>query len=334
MNRPGEVRLKSVEFRRERERSWRHLEAILSRVERSGVRSLSAEDLLRLPSLHRAALSSLSVARTISLDRNVVEYLESLASRAHFAVYGTKRPLREALADFFARRLPRALRRHAVHAAIAAGALGLGALAGHLLVQADPERYYSLVSADLAGGRDPGASTESLREALYSREHEAGELTFFSSYLFTHNARVGMLAFALGFAAGVPTLLLLAVNGLTLGAFSALYAGRGLAVEFWAWVLPHGVPELAAVVLCGAGGLVLAEALVFPGRHSRRTNLGLRGRDAAVLFVGAGLLLLVAALVEGVFRQTVHDVHARYAVALAGLAGGAAYASLVGRTGA
>ena len=54
---------------------------------------------MRLPGLHRAALSSLSVARAISLDRNVVEYLEMLATRAHFAVYGTKRHLREAVAD-------------------------------------------------------------------------------------------------------------------------------------------------------------------------------------------------------------------------------------------
>jgi uncharacterized membrane protein SpoIIM required for sporulation len=328
----AELRLRSWEFRRERERSWRDLEAILAKAGKRGVRSLPPEDLLRLPSLHRAALSSLSVARTISLDRNLLEYLESLAGRAHFVVYGTKRPLREALGRFLARRLPRTLRSHAVHAGIAAFALAIGALAGHLLVSADPERFYSFVSADMASGRDPGASTASLRDALYDRsDPEAGTLGFFATYLFTHNARVGMLAFALGFAAGVPTLLLLVVNGLLLGAFSALYAARGLAGEFWAWVLPHGVPELSAIVLCGAGGLVLAEALVFPGRHSRRTNLGLRGRDAAVLFVGAALLLLVAGVVEGVFRQTVHDVATRYAVAGAGAVALAAYVGLAGR---
>jgi uncharacterized membrane protein SpoIIM required for sporulation len=246
-------------------------------------------------------------------------------------VYGTKRPLGEAVADFLVRRLPRTARRCAAHVAIAAAALLLGALAGHLLVAADGERFYSLVASDLAAGRDPGATTASLRAALYSSGDRAGELGFFATYLFTHNVRVGMLAFAVGFAAGVPTLVLLVTNGLVLGAFSALYAGRGLATEFWAWVLPHGVPELTAVVLCGAGGLVLAEALVFPGRHSRRTNLGLRGREAALLFVGAGLLFLAAALVEGVFRQTVHDVEARYAVAAAGAVGLLGWLGLAGR---
>jgi len=327
----AELVLKSWEFRRERERSWRELEAILAQVERRGVRSLSARELTRLPTLHRAALSSLSVARAISLDRNVVEYLESLSTRAHFAVYGTKRHLRDALGEFFARRLPRTVRRHAVHLAIAAAVLALGAVAGHLLVRADSERYYSLVSHEMASGRDPGASTHSLREALYSRDHDAGSLSAFASFLFTNNARVGMLAFALGFAAGVPTLVLLAVNGLTLGAFSALYASRGLAVELWAWLLPHGIPELSAVVFCGAGGLVLAEALVFPGRHTRRANLGIRGREAAVLFVGAALLLLVAAVIEGVFRQTVHDVSARYALAATSLVAGIGYFGFAGR---
>jgi uncharacterized membrane protein SpoIIM required for sporulation len=135
-------------------------------------------------------------------------------------------------------------------------------------------------------------------------------------YLFTHNARVGMLCAALGFAAGVPVMLLLFTNGLLLGAFAALYQDRGLGIEFWAWILPHGVTELLAVVLCGAAGLAVGESLLFPGRHTRLVNLGRRGREAGVVVLGAVLMLLLAGLVEGIFRQTVHDVFVRLSVAL------------------
>jgi uncharacterized membrane protein SpoIIM required for sporulation len=183
----------------------------------------------------------------------------------------------------------------------------------------------------MASGRDPDASTESLRETLYSTEHEGGALGVFASFLFTHNARVGMLCFALGFLAGAPVFLLLLTNGLLLGAFGALFAGRGLGAEFWAWVSPHGVTELLAVVLCSAGGLVLAQALVFPGRIPRLRNLALRGREAGVLLLGAVVMLLLAGLIQGIFRQVVHDVSARYAVAVTTAAGWLVYFVRTGR---
>jgi len=67
--------LRSSEFRRGREESWRELEALIARAERRGVRALSAEELQRLPLLYRSTLSSLSVARSIALDRNLLLYL-------------------------------------------------------------------------------------------------------------------------------------------------------------------------------------------------------------------------------------------------------------------
>ncbi len=310
------LRLRSAAFRGEREASWRELEALVGRMEKRGVGGLAPAELARLPSLYRAALSSLSVARAISLDRNVLDYLEALCGRAYLAVYGTRRHLRDALSDFFVRRFPRAVRAHAWHVAIAAALLVLGAITGYALTAADAERFYAFVDPALAGGRGPASSTESLRKVLYDREGTAGLLQTFAMFLFQHNARIGLAAFAVGFAGAVPTALLVFTNGLVLGAFGALYGGRGLALEFWAWVLPHGVTELTAVVLCGAGGLALGQALLFPGREERLAGLARRGREAGVVALGAVALFFVAALVEGIFRQLVHSVPVRYAVAL------------------
>ncbi|HEX9052747.1 MAG TPA: stage II sporulation protein M [Anaeromyxobacter sp.] len=313
---PAPQGLRSAAFRGEREASWRELEALVGRIERKGVRGLGPPELARLPSLYRAALSSLSVARAISLDRNVLDYLEALCGRAYLAVYGTRRHLREALSDFFVRRFPRAVRAHAWHVAIAAALLVLGAITGYALTAADAERFYAFVDPQVASGRGPASSTESLREVLYAEKGAAGLLQTFAMFLFQHNARIGLAAFAVGFAGAVPTALLVFSNGLVLGAFGALYGGRGLGLEFWAWVLPHGVTELTAVVLCGAGGLALGQALLFPGREERLAGLARRGREAGVVAVGAVALFFAAALVEGIFRQLVHSVPVRYAVAL------------------
>lgn len=328
---PAAPRLKSASFRAEREASWRELEAIVGRLEARGPRALSPEELARLPALYRGALSSLSVARAISLDRNVLDYLESLCGRAYLAVYASRRRLGEALADFFVRRFPRAVRAHAAHLALAAALLVLGAATGFALTSRDAERFYAFVAPAYAQGRGPASSTESLREVLYADRDAALMVKSFAMFLFQHNARIGLLAFAVGFAGGVPAALLLFSNGLVLGAFAALYAGRGLGVEFFAWVLPHGVTELTAVALCGAAGLALGQALVFPGREERLAGLARRGREAGVVALGAVALFFAAALVEGVFRQLVHAVPVRYAVALGSAAVLWAWLALAGR---
>jgi len=324
--------LKSLEFRRERERTWRALEDLVARAEKRGLKALPAEDLLRLPTLYRATLSSLSVARAISLDQNVLGYLESLSARAYFQVYGARSSLWEGLVYFLRAGFPGAVRATAGANLLAALWMILGGAIGFLLVQANADWYYTFVGSGMAGGRTPAASTEFLRDGLYDGADTAADMLYlFATFLFSHNAGIGMLAFALGFALGVPTVLLLFYNGLTLGAFLALYGSRGLLWELVAWLSVHGTTELLAIVLCGGGGLVIAGAIVFPERETRLESLARRGRTAGTLIMGAVLMLFVAGLLEGFARQLVTDVAARYAIGGAMLAFWLTYFALAGR---
>ena len=106
----SEITLKSAQFRREREKRWRELENLVSRVERSGLRTLNARELHRLPILYRGVISSLSVARSISLDRNLTQYLEALASRSYFVVYSPRRRANEVVRQFFRHSFSQAVR--------------------------------------------------------------------------------------------------------------------------------------------------------------------------------------------------------------------------------
>jgi uncharacterized membrane protein SpoIIM required for sporulation len=304
--------LPSTAFRREREATWRELDRLLSKLEARGLSALSAREVADLPHLYRTTLSSLSLARSISLDKNLVEYLETLATRGYFGVYGPTRRLGDTVVSFFARDFPSAVHAFRWHLALAAGLLLVGFLVGWVAVARDSELYFSLVPAGLAQGRDPLASTEYLRDSLYGADHGSGE---FATWLFVHNASVGILCFTIGFAAGIPVFFLLVSNGAILGAFGALFASRGLGVDFFGWVLPHGVTELLAVVLCGTGGLVLAHKLVLPGRRTRLDNFAEAGRQAGVLATGAVAMLIVAAIIEGIFRQEVRSLSVRMGVA-------------------
>jgi uncharacterized membrane protein SpoIIM required for sporulation len=308
-----EFTLKSAQFRKEREQAWRELEGLLDRVESKGLPSLSAEELNRLPILYRSAVSSLSVASAISLDKNLLDYLNALVGRAYVCVYGAKRRVGDAVAEFFRFQFPWVVRRYFAFVAASMALVVLGVLTGYQMTKADPERYYSFVGG-MSQGRTPSSSTEELRKVLEQRGD--GALTVFATFLFTHNAKVGMLCFALGFAAGVPVVFLLFSTGLMLGALVALYDSRGLGAELWAWILPHGVTEIGALCLCGAAGMVIGSAIVFPGRHTRLRNLALQGREVALLAMGAVTMFLVAGLIEGIFRQSVQNVGARWSLAV------------------
>jgi uncharacterized membrane protein SpoIIM required for sporulation len=313
-----EIVLKSSEFRKGREAGWRELEDLIGRVERRGIRTLALEELLRLPILYRAALSSLSVARTIALDRNLLLYLEHLALRAFLAVYGPRLDVRQGLATFFGRELPSAVRSARWHILIAALCLLVGTAAGFMLTIQDEAWFSALVPAGLGGGRGPSSTRAELlnREIFAPWPGAAESFGLFANVLFSHNTLIGITTFGLGLAAGVPTVMLSVYQGLPLGAFLALHHNRGLTVEFLGWLAIHGVTELGALVLFAAGGLVIAEKMLFPGRYSRLDNLALHGRLAAQMAAGAVLMLFVAAILEGGFRQLVQSTPLRFAIGL------------------
>ncbi len=327
----GELRMPSVRFRQEREASWRALEALVDRVQRSGLRSLSAEELGRLPVLYRAALSSLSVARAIALDAALLAYLNALAARAHVVLYGGREPFAPAFRRFWARTFPAAARSLRWHTGVAVLLTALGTAVAWRELARDPARFADFVPPAYAQGRGPDATDADLRQVLQAKETPRSALIHFSSFLFTHNATIGMVSLGFGFAAGIPTAYLVLTNGLILGAFGWLYGSRGLGWEFWAWTLPHGVTEIWALLLCAAAGLRMGQALVFPGRDSRLLSLRRAGDTAGVVALGAVAMFLVAGLIEGVFRQTVGAPSIRWAVAGGTFALWSVYFSLAGR---
>lgn len=308
--------LKSERFREIRKKDWAELEALLNRMDKKGIRSLNAEDVLRLPKLYRAALSALSVARATSLDQSVIAYLESLCTRAYYRLYGTQSGLGKRIWAFLSRDWPQAAQRLWKDTALSALLVFLSTLAAYLMVQSNPEWFYSFVDAGLAGDRTPAASTEALRSTLYDRPDDAGGLGIFASYLFSHNSRVAIFAFALGFAFGIPTIFFMLSTGFMLGGFIGLFASRELGFELGGWLIIHGSTEMLAIILAGGAGLHIGRAIAFPGQLSRTQSAALAGRTSGLLMVGVVIMLLFAGLLEGYARQLITENFLRYGIGL------------------
>jgi uncharacterized membrane protein SpoIIM required for sporulation len=294
--------LRSDRFRLQREGEWRRLENILTRLEKGRLRKLSDEDVLELPALYRMAASSLAVARETSLDAATLAYLESLVQRAWFQVYGPRLGLISWLKQFLGGNLSRAIQEIWLDICVALFVMVMGTIAGWLLVSRDQEWYFSLVPTQFADTRVPGASREVLLESLKVEESANGMSTF-AAQLFTNNAGVSILAFALGFAFGIPSLMLLVHNMAVLGAMLWLYSDQGLTWEFVAWLSVHGTTELFAILLAGAAGMHIGRKMAFPGHKSIMASAAEGGQRGAQVMIGVVLMLVFAALLEAFPRQ-------------------------------
>jgi len=317
---PGAPLVNATRFRAAHQADWSRLEELVTRLEKRSIRTLDDDDLLALPVLYRTTLSSLSVARDTSLDRALISYLEQLCTRAYFQIYGVPTPLKQQIAGFFANSWPESVRALWRETLVCVLLTVAAAVVAYQLIRSDPSWFFSIIPEGLAGGRDPSASAESLRKTLYDGG-EKGWLMTFATYLFTHNSQVAIFAFALGFAFAVPTILLILYNGLMLGAFFAVFAEKGLALNLAGWLMIHGTTELFAIAIAGAAGLRIGTAIAFPGRLSRLESAVRSGKLAATAMAGTVIMLAVAGLLEGIGRQTITADVSRYLIGSLMLAG-------------
>ncbi|MDG1499545.1 MAG: stage II sporulation protein M [Planctomycetota bacterium] len=308
------------DFRIQRDADWSELGQLLDGLESRRGKPTSAREAERLGELYRRAVSHLSIIRTRPEEKRLERSINRLVVRAHSQIY--RPPPSQAgpkTLAYLTSGFPAAVRGHIPEIGVAASVLFAGIGLGWGAVTINPDTFYAVVP--LEESRSPGASVQSLRESLSSgRDASNTELATFSGQLWQHNSRVALFSFGLGALAGIPTVILILLNGLMLGAMSKVFVDAGLAVEWFAWLIGHGVTELGALVLAAAAGLIFGRAVVSPGSLTRGKALATAGKRALSLALGAVFMLFFAALLEGFFRQTSASTSTRYIVgALTGL---------------
>lgn len=284
---------------------WERLSGLLDSVEQKGLAALSLEEAREFGRLYRAASSDLLWARGRAASAELVDYLNDLVARGYAQTYPGKRPRLSDLTGFLARGFPRLVRRE-WKAVVASYLLFLaGAAFGYIGMQLDPAAAVYLIPGDHQK-LDPDKRVR--EEAAGTHTASGEEQGAFASFLMTHNIKVAFLAFALGLTAGLATAVLLLTNGLMLGALAVAYQSKGHALWFWAWILPHGVPEISAICLAGAAGLILGRAMVAPGDRTRADAMRAEARTAVGLCLGTVPLFIVAGCIEGTISQ-IHEPH-------------------------
>ncbi len=279
-----------------------HLAGMLDKIEASGLRRLSEDELLIFGRLYRRAASALSAARSHGVQDAEIERLNRLVARAYGHLYTAESKGWPSIRTFFKKEFPQSFRRNLLFIVVAFGVFVVPALFAFGVTRSDPGR------ADVVLGPAATAVIDSIAERHQGEQNWLPEeiRPLMSSSIMTKNICVAFFAFSTGILACLGTVLILFYNGLFMGVVAGALSARGAGVSlgFWGFVAPHGVMELTAIFIAGGAGLMLGWVFVNPGDYTRGAALKLAARDAIPLVIGVVVMLVVAAVIEAFFSPT------------------------------
>jgi uncharacterized membrane protein SpoIIM required for sporulation len=259
-------------------------------TELCGRRRLDTAEVEELVRLYQRASSHLSYAQTYYADPALIARLTTLVGRAHAVVYGTRRRSVRAVGDFFVTTFPGAVWESRVFVAASAAVFFLPAIAVGVWLAHSPRAIDAIA---------PSALRQAYINHDFAAYYRSQPSAQFAAQVQTNNIRVAFEAFAAGIAGCVVTAVLLAYNGMQIGAAGGLFAAAGKQAQFWGLVLPHGLLEITSIIIAGGAGLRLGWAVLAPGDMTRRDALAAAGRRAVTIVMGLILTFIVAGLIEG-----------------------------------
>jgi uncharacterized membrane protein SpoIIM required for sporulation len=284
---------------------WSALERLLDKADTTGLKGLSLDEARHLSRLYRSTSSDLLWVRSRAGSADVSEYLNDLVGRAYALTYPGRKARLSDVAGFLSRGFPDLMKREwRIYLASLLLFWG-GAGFGYVGMMIDPDAAQYLVPEDHLK-MDPAERAKKEAERANDPGNKVADprmQTAFASFLMTHNIQVAFLAFALGITMGVGTAIMLFLNGVFLGSLAQVYTERGLAGWFWAWILPHGIPEISAICIAGAAGFVIARGLAAPKGLPRKQALRKEAITAVKMLLGTIALFILAGCIEGSISQ-------------------------------
>jgi uncharacterized membrane protein SpoIIM required for sporulation len=286
-------------------------------MEGNGLGSLEPHEVDELGRVYRQVISDLAIAQRDFPSDQMTEWLNGLAARAHLRLYRAPAPAWQSLGAFFSTQFARRFRAAGRYMIASALLLFVPALFGYVAALQDQTLREALVPAQMRQVMENGRTWTDISPGIRPAV---------ATLIFTNNIQVAFLSFAGGVLVGVGTCYVLIENGLMLGSVLGAAQFYGMAPLLWAFLSPHGYLELTCIVISGAAGLMLGDALLRPGLLRRRDALAAAARRAVELVGGAAPVLVVAGLIEGFVSPS--DLPAIVRIAIGPVLGVALFGSL------
>jgi uncharacterized membrane protein SpoIIM required for sporulation/uncharacterized RDD family membrane protein YckC len=279
---------------------WTKFASRLEKAQASGLSGMDEKDVREFVQEYRELTSDLARLRTASRGSEPAElfYLNRLVASAHSLLYRRRTLTLQRVVQFLFAEVPNEIRRSAVPILIATVLLFLPILITATSVVRKPTLATELLPPGMMTRADSGVARAKAGKTNYIEDPQVLRPLFASSII-TNNVQVTFMAFAFGITAGIMTVIVLISNGVSIGAVIGLYLSKNIGHLVFGFMAPHGVFELAAIVIAGGAGFLLAAGMLVPGDRTRRVALAENGRRAIKLIGGSAFLLVFAGSLEG-----------------------------------
>ena len=278
------------EFVSARKPAWDELDALLTK--KNVLHKLPPASIARAAGLYREICSDLMRARGAGYTADVVDVLDSLAARACAAMYSAPPYRLRALWELVAAGFPQAVRRNARFMAIAAVLFVLPGVLGYVGASRSRGFAVQIMTEPMVAQME-----KSYSELGHGRE-DGGDAMMASFYVY-NNVGIAFRCFATGILFGLGSMFFLVYNGLVIGVVAGAVSAAGHGRNLFTFIVGHGAFELTAIVISGAAGIAMGYALVNTGPLTRWASLRAKAGDLFAMIMGAALMLLVAAFIEG-----------------------------------
>lgn len=289
------------QFIRSRQKDWKRFEVLLEQADKMRLNKMSGSELSELSSLYRGLCYDLSLVQSRDWGSGMSRYLNNLVARGHNSLYRSRPGSLKAIVEFLFAEFPYLLRANIWYFLVA---LFLSVVPGTVcgILVAHQPALASRVIPESAQAEMEMMYSESLASEYEDEERAAmrkDAMSLMAGFYVRNNVGIAFKCFGLGITLGIGTVVVLIFNSIYIGTITGYLIGRGHSGNFFEFVISHGSFELTAIVISGTAGLMLGHAIVHPGQLRRWDSLKSRGLDAIKIALGAGAMLLVAALIEG-----------------------------------
>ena len=277
---------------------------------RSKKNKVTPPEEIDLPKIYRQICHHFALANSRMYNPVLVDKLNKLVVRGHHKLYSSRTNFLGNIMKYFAVDFPRLIREEWRIVSISAALFYIPFIAIIIAIQYFPDLIYSVMDAGMVN--DLESMYEPERNQRLGRERESDTDLYMFGFYIKHNIGIDFKMFAGGLLFGIGSIFFLALNGVFLGAVFGHMTHIGYIDSFWGFVVGHGAFELNAMVLSGAAGLKLAEALIRPGRKTRGRALIDNGKIAVLIMYGVVVMSLIAAFLEAFWSSTVMPVMIKY----------------------
>ena len=245
-------------------------------------------------------VDDLSYAKTFYPNSNTIRYINGIAANIYLSIYKNKKEKSHRLVTFWTTELPLIIaKRHKILLfafLFFISFVFLGAFSASIdqtFVRAVlGDSYVDMTEQNIANG-DPFGVYKS-----------GNSLAMFVGIAF-NNIKVSLMCYSMGIFLGVGTIWFLFQNGLMVGVFEYMFFHHNMGFKSILVIFIHGTLELSAIVIAGSAGLMLGNALLFPGTFTRGQSLRQAAKDSIKVIVCLVPVFLVAAFFESfVTRNT------------------------------